>query len=226
MRRPPSPTGTRNRRGVSRMPQPSVINPSGTERNDSAASRPSRIRWMYRASGRSRSRTSEVLHVERRLVAPASLVAVGGVGGEHRGDRLPCRHPGAEARLHRCGRDAPLDERREPPQVVDECRGVDRRPVPPRELGDEERLVGDRGELPGCGRASRGAASSRSAGRRARSRAGRFPASAQSRVRNTFRNEAKRAARGLCRACAPLASLHLRKYCGPRLRRCREPARP
>ena len=53
----------------------------------------------------------------------------------------PVRHPGPKARCDRVGRDAPFGEGRQPAQVVDERRRLDRPAVPARELRDEVRLV-------------------------------------------------------------------------------------
>ncbi len=86
----------------------------------------------------------QVLHVERRLVAPARLSLVLGVHLEDGGDRLAGRHPLAQPGTNVLGRDAPLVELVEAPQVVEEVVEVRPPPVPLRERCDEERLVRDR----------------------------------------------------------------------------------
>ncbi len=55
----------------------------------------------------------QMLHVERRLVAPARLPALGGVRLEDGGDGVARRHPRAKASGDRVRGEAPFDERRE-----------------------------------------------------------------------------------------------------------------
>ena len=86
----------------------------------------------------------QVLHVERRLVAPPRLAARRRVCLEHRRDRLPRRHPGPEPGRDGVGREAPLGERRQSAQIVRERLRVHDSPVPPGELRHEVRLVRDR----------------------------------------------------------------------------------
>ncbi len=86
----------------------------------------------------------EVLHVHRCLVPPAGLALEGGVRLEDRADRLARGHPRPQPCGHVVEREAPLPERRQPPQIVEERVGIDGAPVPAGQLWNEVRLVGDR----------------------------------------------------------------------------------
>ena len=119
--------------------------PSGISRNESAASRPSRTRWTYCASGKSRSRSGRWRMYMRRLVTPARLPRLLRVRLEDRRDRLAGRHPGrADAGSDVLRPNAPVADRRDSRDVVEEALRVDRPAVPAREQRDEERLVRDR----------------------------------------------------------------------------------
>ena len=82
-------------------------------------------------------------HVHRRLFPPARLAGCLGVRLEDRGDG----HSGGHSRAHAAGDvrdgDAPVADRRDPRDVVEEALGVDPPAVAPREQRNEERLVGN-----------------------------------------------------------------------------------
>ena len=87
----------------------------------------------------------EVLHVHRRLVAPARLAVLLGVRLVDGADR----RPPADMRRAAAGRaprpgDVPVAQRPAPAQVVDERVDVDTAPMAVGELRDEVRLVRDR----------------------------------------------------------------------------------
>ena len=88
----------------------------------------------------------EVLHVHRRLVAPARLPTVLGVDGIDRCDCLADRHPVAQTCANLVERYFPLGEVVQPPEVIDELLRVDVPQMAVGELRHEVRLVGD-GEL-------------------------------------------------------------------------------
>src|SRR4051812_25494567 len=86
----------------------------------------------------------QMLHVERRLVAPARLPLVPRVHLEDGGDRLARRHPLPKLRANVVRRDAPLVQLVEAPEVVEEVVEIRSAAVPMGEGRDEERLVRDR----------------------------------------------------------------------------------
>ena len=88
----------------------------------------------------------QVLHVHRRLVAPALLATLLRVHRVDRGDRRSDRHARAQPRPHLVEWDVPLRERVDAAKIVDERIGVDATEMPVGELRDEVRLVRN-GEL-------------------------------------------------------------------------------
>jgi hypothetical protein len=137
--------------------------PPGRELRDSARLRPRLAREPFREleegergvasvphevnPGRVREEPFEqrqLLHVQRRLVTPARLALPVGVRLEDRGDRLARRHPLVQARADVVRCDAPVIKRPQTPEVVEEGVDVGAAAVPVSQLGDEERLVGDR----------------------------------------------------------------------------------
>ena len=85
----------------------------------------------------------ELLHVQRRLVAPAALSVHVRVCLEDRGDRLTGLRTGLESCPDGLGRDAPFRERRQAAEVVEKPFRVDSAPVALGDLGHEVRLVRD-----------------------------------------------------------------------------------
>ena len=87
---------------------------------------------------------AQVLHVHRRLVAPARLSPRRCVRLVDGADRLAGRHGGPEPGAYLLRVDLPLAHRPDAAQVVHERVDVDTAPMAVRELGDEVRLVGER----------------------------------------------------------------------------------
>ena len=131
--------------GVLRMAPPLRHDPAGhgEERERRVAAVPDEVHEARVGKGALEQR--QVLHVERRLVAPPFLALQPGVGGEDRPDRLPRRHPRPQPLGHGARRQPPLAQRRQAPHVVEERVDVDRcAGVAVRQLGDEVRLVRNR----------------------------------------------------------------------------------
>ena len=85
----------------------------------------------------------EMPHVHRSLVPPARLAGCLGVRVEDRRDGRSGRHSRAHAAGDVCHGDAPVPDRRDSRDVVEEALGVDLLSVATREQGNEERLVGN-----------------------------------------------------------------------------------
>ena len=109
---PRSPTGRRSRPRLRVGPR-RVTMPAGIARNDSAASRPSRTRWTKTRPGRA-ARAAKVLHVHRRLVAPARLATLRGVRLVDGADRLAEGLAGPQPRATASGATIPVAQRRQP----------------------------------------------------------------------------------------------------------------
>ena len=140
---PPSATRRRSRRRSRGCAHVFVTTPAGMSRNASAASRPSRMRCTYCASGKRRSMSARCRMYMRRLVSPARLAVLGGIRREGRRDGLAHAHAGAKPSGEVVRGHLPRGEPRQPAKVVEEARDVDRARMPVRELRNEERLVGD-----------------------------------------------------------------------------------